>query len=244
MNEKKKQWLKLFFGIIATIILGAIGSGFWELFLKPFCLSSSNLLTSIISSNLASYDAGLFKDVAKGHHEAYSLNLHAFFYLFVVIYVFDTMLHYFKTRKEILRGKPESADKVIDDVIKNYTEILKENNNDILAAGKAWRQQKEKTESLIDFVLWFYPVLSYCFVLFFVFVLLFTSLATARNTSVNYYITKYYQLSRIVRPYITEKEEKLFHSEFSQIQNSNEYNGLVKKMYEVCKKNNLRIPTE
>ncbi|MEQ1741779.1 MAG: hypothetical protein ABL869_04670 [Candidatus Nitrotoga sp.] len=52
--------IKLFFGALATIFLGAIGSGFWEKFLSPLLGYLSKLITSTISSLSTSYSDSIY----------------------------------------------------------------------------------------------------------------------------------------------------------------------------------------
>ena len=52
--------VKLFFGALATILLGAIGSGFWEKFLSPLLSYLSKLITSTISSLSTSYSDSIY----------------------------------------------------------------------------------------------------------------------------------------------------------------------------------------
>jgi hypothetical protein len=52
--------IKLFFGALATILLGAIGSGFWEKLLSPLLGYLSKLITSTLSSLSTSYSDSIY----------------------------------------------------------------------------------------------------------------------------------------------------------------------------------------
>lgn len=54
------RFIKLFFGVLATITLGAIGSGLWEKIMSPLLGYLSNSITSTISSLSTSYSDSIY----------------------------------------------------------------------------------------------------------------------------------------------------------------------------------------
>ncbi len=56
--------IKILLGAIATIILGAIGSGFWEKVLSPLLSYISNKITNGISSISSSYSESIYKQAS------------------------------------------------------------------------------------------------------------------------------------------------------------------------------------
>jgi CRISPR/Cas system-associated endoribonuclease Cas2 len=63
-----------------------------------------------------------------------------------------------------------------------------------------------------------------------------------RETYVNNAITHYEQLSKIVRPYISDEKNKIYISNFAQIQNKNDYVKLISELEKIAKENNQKIP--
>src|ERR1035437_392134 len=70
------RWKQIVLGFLGTILLGAVGSGFWELGLKPvFQWLGRILLTAVtLGSNTVRDD--IYKEAGKGLHETSSLQLY------------------------------------------------------------------------------------------------------------------------------------------------------------------------
>jgi len=66
----KRRWL---LGIAGTVALGAVGSGLWDVMLKPSFWWLGRWLLTIVTLGLSSVKDGIYRDVAKGHHELPSL---------------------------------------------------------------------------------------------------------------------------------------------------------------------------
>ena len=61
---KIEKILKILFGIVSTIILGAIGSGVWERLLSPALGEFGNFLTTTISSISERYSNSIYTDAS------------------------------------------------------------------------------------------------------------------------------------------------------------------------------------
>ncbi len=61
---KLNNTIKIILGALATIVLGAIGSGFWEKILSPLLSYLSNLITSTLSSLSSSYSNSIYSRAA------------------------------------------------------------------------------------------------------------------------------------------------------------------------------------
>jgi|LGVD01.1.fsa_nt_gb hypothetical protein len=57
---KFKIFIKILLGALATILLGAIGSGVWERLLSPALKETSNFITSTISSISKTYSDSIY----------------------------------------------------------------------------------------------------------------------------------------------------------------------------------------
>jgi len=69
---KPKTILKIVGGIVGTILLGAIGSGFWERLLAPGLDWIFRTSVQLINSVSLNYKNGIYEAAAKGFHEDYS----------------------------------------------------------------------------------------------------------------------------------------------------------------------------
>lgn len=67
---------KVILGIGATIVLGAVGSGVWELVFSPTVSWLGRGLLTLATLGLESVSDSIYVDVAKGHHERSSLAIY------------------------------------------------------------------------------------------------------------------------------------------------------------------------
>jgi hypothetical protein len=67
------KFVKVVLGILATIILGAIGSGLWERMLGPFLDWLTRATIGLYASAFSTYQDSIYANAAKGFHEAHSL---------------------------------------------------------------------------------------------------------------------------------------------------------------------------
>lgn len=73
-------------GIIGTILLGAIGSGVWELAFAPMASRIGRGILTVFTLGLESARDGIYQSVAKGHHELPSLYLYGFLAILVMFF--------------------------------------------------------------------------------------------------------------------------------------------------------------
>lgn len=92
MTLTAKGFFKFALGVIATIILGAIGSGLWERFLGPFLDWLARVTVGAFAWGHTSYRDSIYENAAKGFHEAHSLAVYTLvlgllpmFYLFILL---------------------------------------------------------------------------------------------------------------------------------------------------------------
>lgn len=64
--------------VVITIILGAIGSGFWEYILKPIALRSTSAILDVATLGIGKFKNSLYGEIALGYHEQPSLTLLSF----------------------------------------------------------------------------------------------------------------------------------------------------------------------
>jgi MFS family permease len=76
----RRNFLKAIGGLLAAILLGAIGSGVWEAALKPLLQYLGELIVTLSSSVSVTFKDGLYSEAAEGFHEKHSLALITFIY--------------------------------------------------------------------------------------------------------------------------------------------------------------------
>lgn len=79
MNPTFVKLIRIIVGIVATIVLGAIGSGLWERFLGPALDGLTRVSIGVFSHGHNSYRDSIYESAAKGFHEAHALALYTLF---------------------------------------------------------------------------------------------------------------------------------------------------------------------
>ena len=92
MESKLKfnNFLKLVGGAIATVFLGAIGSGLWERILSPGLQSLSNFITSTLSSISVTYSDSIYSraSLLRDYDQSSSVLLALLLFVFIWLFVF------------------------------------------------------------------------------------------------------------------------------------------------------------
>lgn len=94
--------LKVVLGVAATIVLGAVGSGVWELVFSPSFTWLGRSLLTVVTLGLESVSDAIYVDVAKGHHELPSLIVYN---LLGTIILMSLLFGFFVIQNSLLRSK-------------------------------------------------------------------------------------------------------------------------------------------
>src|SRR4030043_325159 len=81
---------KVLMGILLTILLGAIGSGLWDVVLKSFFNWMGRLLLTFVTLGLTSASNRIYQNVSKGLHEVPIL--HIFLIIMMIFLLIPVML--------------------------------------------------------------------------------------------------------------------------------------------------------
>ncbi len=68
------------------------------------------------------------------------------------------------------------------------------------------------------------------------------TLDSVKQKYINNAVTNFEQLSKIVRPYVSEEEDMKHNSTFSQIRKKDDYVNLIGKLINIAKDNNQLVP--
>jgi hypothetical protein len=79
--------LKWILGILGTILLGAVGSGFWELFLRNICIAVGHGILTLITLGIGSVRDSFYVEVAKGRTDRVGFYLVSFTFLFLGAFI-------------------------------------------------------------------------------------------------------------------------------------------------------------
>lgn len=199
-------------GIAGVILLGVLTNAIWDA-LKPLTAYLFKLTLNLSVLGVDKFKDNIYLEIAKGMHEGTSLQIFITVYSLLLGFIFATVLMVFLIRRKIL---------LTEDVAKSLNFIDKIYNYQKKLPRKSW-------------FVWF--LLLYTLFTGTIFVLDLT-----KQKYINNAVTNFEQLSKIVRPYITEIDEEKFISNFSQIRNKKDYVLLMSKIESIAKDNNLNIP--
>lgn len=212
------KYLKVTLGIIATILLGAIGSGVWEYLLKPSFGTISELTLNIITFGIESFKNDLYSEIAIGFYEKSSWNnlmLLNSIYLMVGTYIIVYL--YGKTYK----------DNEIENIQENLSNVSDEEKKIMIKELLIINTKKLKKA--------FYIV-----VLSIGTLIIINQFTVYRLGYINNSIANYQQLKRIVIPYINNKELNLIESQFALIKNKKSYEVIILKLEKILERNNIQ----
>lgn len=228
----KNKYTRIFFGIVATIFLGAIGSGVWEKFLSPVSSSTTTFIASLFSSLSDSYANSLYENVGKGSTGVIGilvLNPYTFIQLLLmttplIALISETVL-FIKISK--LHTKRNYDENNIND---NGNKELKDYNS----KNTLEKIPEKKINRLRCFLLISYPI---CLGLFL------WILSNSVRDAYSYDAVIYVERSiEIVSPKISDQELKELKSLYRQIDNRDKFTELNSLLVEISKKNNLNLP--
>lgn len=100
MKINLSKLLKVALGVLATIFLGAIGSGLWERFLGPALDWLTKVSIGAFAWGLSSYRDSIYSNAAKGFHEAHSLALYTLILGLLPLAYFFLLQHHPTRRRQ------------------------------------------------------------------------------------------------------------------------------------------------
>jgi hypothetical protein len=210
------RWKQIVLGLLGTILLGAVGSGFWELGLKPtFQWLGRMLLTAVtLGSNTVRDD--IYKEAAKGLHETSSLQL----YSLVILSLFF-MCSY---GLGIASGGRSSRK-----FRKDLDELDDQAKLTVLEKKLASLKHQIYTAQLLVFGI----------------ILLFTTSQLINYLKVNQAnaaCTFFAQSMAICRPYLNDQQAKIFESRFASMDSRADFVAIVADLGRLAASNQRKLP--
>lgn len=203
-----------FVTIVVTIILGALGSALWE-YTRPYWSRIGNTLFSIITLGLKSRRDQVYKDAARGYHEAASFEILLIIYTFFVAIAIGITAAFYLTPALMLPNPLTLS-------VCDKKEVAAEKRECILEQRK---ENVEPTARILGILALFSSVM------------LLSNYLSMYKT--NILITRYNRSLRLIRPYIDEKKFYLLEQEFALVKDKEDYDLLMTDMvtiFDECKK--------
>ena len=229
---KRKKILIAILALPGAVFIGAIGSGVWDLILKPTLFRGRDTILNIAVLGMEVLKNDIYEEVSKGFHEKPSLEIYFIvIFLLTISLIFFASIHYFKT----MEIKKEHEKLLLK--IKSKIEEKKENEKKYLSPADIFKEESKRK----PFILLLSILNIINIVLIIVLITNMLLLYYSRNY-INSAITHFQQMSSIVKPYLDRQQENQIVSEFAQIKNKQDYVNVIAKLEQLAKKNNLEIP--
>lgn len=219
--EKKKG-----FALAAAVGLGVLGSGAWEVVVKPGGQWLGRAVLTGVSLGSTTIRDGVYREAAKGLHEAGSLALLSFtigFLLAVPFVTLFTLLHFQKRFREISRivgsGAPEAN----------------ESPETKLEKRKTKREDLQRQANVL--LKWSFLLLIPLFV-----TIGFVSVTTLQLFIANDTFVYFRQALQVCKPTLTESQAETFQSRFASVRDKNDYVVLIKDLRVVANSHHLLLP--
>lgn len=206
--------LKIFLGIIGTIVLGAISSGVWEYIFKPLLESGTKIIMDIATLGMEAYKNDVYRQIAKGFSEKNSINTYSnimniMFYMMILgFFIFYSNLKKIKDKyKQLMCGE----------------QSIQKRNVTIPAIIKKFKRL-------------FYAY-SFLVIIFFILNLF----SVYRLNYINNSIIYFEQLKKASAPYIPQKQFLMIESRFALINNKDDYVSVMSDLEKILQNENIHI---
>jgi hypothetical protein len=218
--RKLISWKRIVLGVLGTIVLGAIGSGLWELAGKPATLRLGQLLLTGATLGSTAIKDSIYVEAAKGPHEATSL-LILWLIVLVLTSVSSFSLGFLRSGRDVSKYSAELSAKLdgTDDEAKLV--IL---TNERAASSKKLYRLKVFIVSVFIFSA-------------FILLLSYLRLLQSNNT-----YTYFAQSFSICRPYLDDQQALMLESRFSAVEGRAEYLNVIDDLQRIAKAHNRKLP--
>lgn len=208
----KRKRLKIGLTILGIVILGAVGSGVWEIAGNPLLRFFSNVAVYIVTFGKEILLDSIYEDIGRGYSEVYSIGV--FFFLAIIIaclsligFIFIRLI--FKDLVARFEGEPERE--------------------------RLTKQKVKRMKRRFQYM-WYIGAL---FTLLFIILTTTKFLVALYKNGARSHI---YQSVTICSPYISEKEEKELLSKFALIKSRNDYINLNNQLKNIAEQNGVELP--
>jgi hypothetical protein len=241
----EKYWKEIT-GIVSIIILGAIGTAFWEVILKP---SSSWLLRKFLSATTFGLDRAknnIYKRIASGQEESFSKFIAYYFVIMISITLIIVLIN---VKSKVIEGYKVHYDKLIsmekdfeksinpekEPSISDKSEKLKQDALQIRIDINKLKGEIIKTGRYAN-IFYIIFILGLCYLI----IMLWSEylMSVYINSAIRYFN----QLVRICAPLMDKAERLNILSEFSRIKSPNGYIELTERLKKIATEHEFNVP--
>jgi hypothetical protein len=221
-------WKKIILGLIATIVLGAIGSGVWDLLGKSASQWLGRAILNIATLGSSAIVNSVYREAARGLHEASALEQYAVIML-CILGAGAFYSGYLSARTKGSRAGKQNAQNFLDGI-----EALRDEEKVKMLEKQLASLELEQERLLRKARFMLYAVVLVCAaILGFNYV----RLAQANDTA-----TFFRQSVAICAPYSNDQEIKLLNSRFAAISSKGDFLQIYEELTKIAAANHLRLP--
>lgn len=214
----KENWI---FSVISALIIGALGSGLWDVAFKPMFKKIGEGLFFVLTLGISRAEDSIYKEAAKGNREQGGMYVARHLTGIISGFLIASCIIFVQAPERILE-------------IKNTSTICesKSESNEISSCLDEVREKNlDKLENLL--------VVYIPGAVFMAVVLMYSSLWMG---AVNRVVTDYNQYISICRPWISEDEFFSINRDYALMSKKSDFERILNKLNEIATSNNVALP--
>lgn len=213
-------WKKLILGIVATILLGAVGSGMWEMALRPAIQWAGRTILTVATLGSTTVKDEIYREAARGPHEAVSIQLYAIA-VTAQLMLLGAVGGYLAGRRAGSRKSSKMRERL--------SSLEPETAHSFLSAELA-AARKGLFLSLASLAV-------FSLLLIGIQLTSYLKLIQANNA-----FTFFSQSMSICRPYMDDQQTRLLSSRFAGIRSREDYIGVIRDLKRIAAENQQHLP--
>lgn len=214
--------------ILATVVLGAVGSGVWQYVLDPVLKGGTNFMLELATLGVESYKNDIYIEVSKGYQELASHRMQSLFNVLIAMMCLVLSCSLVVSVKSIVKDHKG----LLEEVESMETGSIREYEAPDIAKIKSRLSEQHPRKTLK--LAYFTVVLSGVFAIM-------LTILTSSDRYINSAVTHYYQTQRIAAPYMTIEENMEIDSRFSQISSDEDYRQVLAELYSVTEEEGITL---
>lgn len=231
----RTTYRKILGAIAGTIVLGALGSGLWDIAFKPVLGSTRDIVLNLLSFGIASIKNSTYAQIAKDFHEEASMNVLFFIILaFTFVGIGLVIIGFYQRRllKKSSKGLENTLAKLKAPDSSGSLD-LERTRKELISEGEDLIRRSSRRG--LEVGLWASTIIL-------VFGLSIIVSDFVRFSYANSAISYYHQLESISTPFMDQSERLSIRGKFSQIKSRQDYAAIIQRLQTVAKENGQSVP--
>lgn len=214
----KDNWI---IGILSALIIGALGSGLWDVAFKPIFKKLGEALFFVLTFGIKKARDSIYKEAAKGNREQGGIYVARHLSALLSGFLIATCIVFLQVSNKFERHDFEENECRSSSVMSEAHECRKE-------------LHEEKLEELDDILSFYVPI-----AVFMAVILMYSSLWMG---FVNRVITDFNQYLAICKPCMSHEDVLNIERDFALMDKKEDLEVILEKLNKIAKSNDLRLP--